>query len=65
MEFTPLKEIPGIVESTRACFRAGVTRSYEWRMSQIEAIYRMMSEQEEAIIDALYTDLRRPRYVAL
>ena len=33
----------------------------EWRVKQLEALLKMMDENEEIISEALYKDLRKPR----
>src|SRR5271170_2163299 len=45
----------------RAYFRTGVTRSTEWRESQLTALRAMMTERARDFHAALWTDLRRNR----
>lgn len=40
-----------------AAFRTGKTLSYEWRISQLHAMKRLLKENEVAIIAALGSDL--------
>jgi acyl-CoA reductase-like NAD-dependent aldehyde dehydrogenase len=47
--------------TTREYFRSGATRSYKWRVSQIEAVKRMLIENKDAVSAAVYADLRRPK----
>lgn len=52
--------IPKMIKRLRAAFRTGRTRSLEWRLSQLKALTRMMSESEPEILQALATDLGKP-----
>ncbi|KAJ7945133.1 Aldehyde dehydrogenase [Quillaja saponaria] len=49
-----------LVEELRNNFDSGKTRSYEWRVSQLKSIAKMLEEKEKDIIDALYKDLGKP-----
>jgi len=53
-----------LVKELRKSFDTGKTRSYEWRISQLEAIVKMLEEKEKEIIDALQMDLSKPRLEA-
>ncbi|GAB2252265.1 hypothetical protein Droror1_Dr00005112 [Drosera rotundifolia] len=46
----------------RAAFGAGRTRSYEWRVEQLNAIVKMMEDREREIVDALRSDLGKPEF---
>ena len=62
-----LEAIPGVVERARASFDARTTRPLAWRLAQLKALRRMVTENEDAIHRALTADLGRPRmesYVA-
>ncbi len=50
-----------IVSRHRQYFLTGVTRSAEWRESQLIALRTMMQDRAEDFYDALWTDLRRNR----
>lgn len=45
----------------RRSFQAGKTRSFKWRVAQLEGILRMMNEREKEIMEALWTDLAKPK----
>lgn len=47
----------GIVSNLRASFRRGSTGSYAWRVGQLAALERLLTEQREAIGSALVEDL--------
>lgn len=52
--------IPARVAGLRATFDSGVTRSLEWRHEQLDGLIRFCDEQEEALIEAIASDLGRP-----
>ena len=49
-----------LVKELRKSFNSGKTKSYEWRISQLEAIAKMLEEKEKEIIEALDKDLSKP-----
>lgn len=51
--------IPDTVAQLRATFRSGRTRPIEWRLAQLEAIVRLMTERESEFATALEKDLGR------
>ncbi|KAJ3686486.1 hypothetical protein LUZ61_015650 [Rhynchospora tenuis] len=53
-----------VVEDLRASFKAGKTKAYEWRVSQLEGIARMIMERETEIMEALQSDLGKPNMEA-
>mmetsp|Transcript_16914 Transcript_16914/g.37174 ORF Transcript_16914/g.37174 Transcript_16914/m.37174 type:complete len:527 (-) Transcript_16914:76-1656(-) len=59
------QEVLSARDSLRATFRSGRTRSYEWRLKQLQNFERMFLEQEKAITAALAEDLGRPPYEAI
>jgi len=48
-----------IVSQTRAAFQSGVTRPLSWRKAQLEAMIRMIEENQDEFSAALKTDLGR------
>ena len=44
----------------RATFRSGRTKDAAWRRRQLEALQRMMAEEEAALTGALHRDLNKP-----
>lgn len=48
----------------REAFGSGRTRSYEWRVAQLKALFRMIDEKEAEIMAALYSDLAKPELEA-
>jgi aldehyde dehydrogenase (NAD+) len=57
-------DIPGIVRRLRETFATGRTRSLEWRKQQLQALEKMMVENEPAIAAALEQDLGRKPFEA-
>ncbi|KAG7545125.1 Aldehyde dehydrogenase domain [Arabidopsis suecica] len=58
------KEAALLVEELRSNFNTGRTKSYEWRISQLQSIARMIDEKEKCITEALYQDLSKPELEA-
>jgi aldehyde dehydrogenase (NAD+) len=52
------------VEQLRATFASGRTRPVSWRKEQLAGLRRMMRDGEEELLEALHTDLGRPRVEA-
>lgn len=52
-------DIPATVRRLRATFATGRTRSVQWRKEQLQALARLLSDNEPAIADALEQDLGR------
>lgn len=61
---TTTPDIPGTVRRLRETFASGRTRSVEWRKQQLNALVRLMSENEGAIMEALDKDLGRSPFEA-
>ncbi|GMI67812.1 aldehyde dehydrogenase 3I1, aldehyde dehydrogenase 3 [Hibiscus trionum] len=53
-----------LVNRLRKTFNSGKTKSYEWRISQLESISKMVDEKEKQIIKALHEDLSKPELEA-
>ncbi|KAG0307974.1 aldehyde dehydrogenase 3, member A2 [Linnemannia gamsii] len=60
LTYTPVSEIPKIVQGLRSAFNAGVTRSLDYRKQQLRAMYNMISENDTAIREAVFQDLHKP-----
>ncbi|KAK4762501.1 hypothetical protein SAY86_008269 [Trapa natans] len=54
------REASLLVRELRSIFKSGRTKSYDWRISQLKGIERMMEEREKDIVEALHLDLSRP-----
>jgi aldehyde dehydrogenase (NAD+) len=57
-------DIAGVVRGLRETFASGRTRSVEWRKQQLQALEKMMIENEGAIMEALEKDLGRSPFEA-
>ena len=57
---TEISTIAGRVQCTRDAFRAGVTRPFEWRRTQLQGMIAMLTEHEQEFLDALRHDLGKP-----
>jgi len=55
-------DAPGLVRRLRATYATGRTRDFGWRDAQLAAIERMLTDNEQALVDALHTDLGRPAF---
>ena len=53
--------IAGLADRVRATYRAGTTRPLAWRRRQLQQLRRMLVEHEDEFLDALATDLGKPR----
>ncbi|KAB1210490.1 Aldehyde dehydrogenase family 3 member I1, chloroplastic [Morella rubra] len=53
-----------LVKDLRKTFNSGKTSNYEWRMSQLKSIERMIEEKERDITEALHKDLSKPGFEA-
>jgi acyl-CoA reductase-like NAD-dependent aldehyde dehydrogenase len=52
------------VQSLRATFKSGATRSLQWRLHQLHKIVQMMKENTKSITQALHADLRQTPFLA-
>ena len=50
-----------VAETLRNSYNKGVTRPLPWRKHQLEQMVKMLEENESAFLDALATDLGKPR----
>ena len=50
------------VESLRKTFRSKRTKPYEWRIAQLRALKRFLTEHKQEICDALWQDLHKGRF---
>ncbi|WP_233267343.1 aldehyde dehydrogenase family protein [Paraglaciecola sp. L3A3] len=52
------------VNHLRAHFNSAQTRSYEWRVTQLSQLKKMLVEQEQSFLQALASDLAKSEYEA-
>lgn len=55
------RSISDSVSRLRATFDSGVTRSLDWREAQIDGVIRFSEEHSGGLLDAMQSDLGRPR----
>ncbi|KAH6780333.1 aldehyde dehydrogenase 3H1 [Perilla frutescens var. hirtella] len=50
------------VRELRSTYATGKTKSYEWRVSQLKSLLKIVTLHKEDIIDALRSDLKKPEF---
>ena len=58
---TPGLDAPALVDRLRATFESGRTRPLAWRREQLKRLKAMLVERESDLLEALATDLGKPR----
>lgn len=53
-----------VFEGKRKFFDEGHTKSYEFRIAQLNKLKAMVQQNEEAVLEALYNDLHKPEFEA-
>ncbi|WP_369217086.1 aldehyde dehydrogenase family protein [Streptomyces flavofungini] len=53
--------MPALVARLRAAFATGRTRPLAWREEQLTRLRALLTENRDAVTDALHSDLRKPR----
>lgn len=53
-----------MVNELKGSYAAGKTRSYEWRISQLKCILKMVEHHEQEIVEAVFSDLSKPAFEA-
>ena len=56
----PVDQIAAVVQALRSSFRAGRTRSFDWRQRQLDALQRCVEDHKDDFIAALVEDLGKP-----
>lgn len=51
-----------LVNELKGTYATGKTRSYEWRISQLQCILKMAEHHEQEILDAVFSDLSKPAF---
>ena len=54
---TDLAQIPRIQERQKDYFDSGVTRALKWRQEQLNALHKMIKDNEQDWKNALFSDL--------
>ena len=59
-----IESAASLVKELRGSFNSGKTKSYEWRITQLKGIGKMIDEREKEILEALRKDLSKPEVEA-
>ncbi|XP_074660079.1 aldehyde dehydrogenase, dimeric NADP-preferring-like isoform X2 [Tubulanus polymorphus] len=51
-----------LVSGVRAVFNTGKTKTLDWRLQQLSAIYKFLCDEEDAILKALHDDLHKSKF---
>ncbi|KAH9717148.1 Aldehyde dehydrogenase family 3 member I1 [Citrus sinensis] len=62
MQKFDVEKAASLMKELRNNYNSRKTKSYEWRMSQIQSIANMIEEKEEEIIEAIHKDLSKPPF---
>lgn len=54
-----------IVERARNAFNNGTTKTYNFRLKQLQSLLRLYEENTPALVDVLYDDLRKSKAEAM
>ncbi|KAG0368279.1 Aldehyde dehydrogenase [Mortierella sp. AD032] len=60
LTFTPISDIPQIVQELRATFLTGLTRPLAYRKEQLKGLHNLVAENEALFKESVYRDLRKP-----
>ncbi|XP_038899561.1 aldehyde dehydrogenase family 3 member H1-like isoform X2 [Benincasa hispida] len=53
-----------VVAELRESYNSGKTRSYEWRVNQLKNLLKLVSENEEEMVQTVHSDLYKPEFEA-
>ncbi|XP_059829554.1 aldehyde dehydrogenase, dimeric NADP-preferring-like isoform X2 [Hypanus sabinus] len=59
-----MDQIKPVVAGARAAFNQGKTRPLEFRIQQLKALERMLTNKKDQILEALYKDLHKEKFEA-
>lgn len=54
-----------LVKELRGTFASSKTRSYQWRVSQLNSLLKLATDGEAEIVVALNSDLSKPEFESL
>lgn len=57
-------DLETMAEDLRSVFATGRTRTYDWRASQLQAMLKIAVHHEKELVEALYSDLKKPEHEA-
>ncbi|KAL2819533.1 Aldehyde/histidinol dehydrogenase [Aspergillus granulosus] len=64
LQYTPIEEIQESVARVKQTFLEHKTRDVEFRLIQLRKLYWAIKDHEQQIVEALRSDLRKPRFEA-
>ena len=53
-------DIQVAIANQRAFFATGKTKGYDFRVAQLNKLSKLIKDNEQLILDAVYADLRKP-----
>lgn len=59
-----MSQVAQHVADLRATFNSGITRTYEWRIQQLQQIVKLIDENEERIVESLRKDSGKAEFTA-
>lgn len=59
------KKTVNVVSDVRRVFNSNITRPYSFRLNQLKNLVKFLQVEEEALCNALYTDLKKPKFEAV
>lgn len=54
-----------MMDELRETYSSGITKSYEWRISQLKNIHKIAEFHEKEIVEALRSDLSKPMFESM
>jgi hypothetical protein len=55
-----MNQFQNLFDAQKAYFASNITRSYAWRVEQLDRMGRMIKENETALQEAIARDFKRP-----
>ncbi|KAG0043791.1 hypothetical protein BGZ83_011020 [Gryganskiella cystojenkinii] len=59
LTYTPVEDIPQIIQELRSTFNSGLTKSLQYRKEQLKGLHSLVAENEEAFKEASFKDLHK------
>ncbi|KAG0338262.1 Aldehyde dehydrogenase [Podila horticola] len=60
LTYTPVDDIPQIVQELRATFKSGLTKPLNYRREQLKGLFNLLDENEELFRESTFKDLHKP-----
>ncbi|ORZ21614.1 Aldehyde/histidinol dehydrogenase [Absidia repens] len=65
LEYTPIQDIPTIIDDARQFYKTGTTKELAFRKQQLKQVIRYLEDSEKGIENAVYSDLKKHRMEVL